>query len=326
MKGYLFYPNEPEPGIQVEDALENFQGQANQRGVLFWLDVGAEVFESETKRVGEELDLHPLTVEDVLTTESRPTVDSFQDYLYILARIPAQDWEIGEMQTFQLSLVLGPNFLLSFHRRNLPVIGQLEEQITQNPERYFGRGVDYLCYYLLDGISDNYYPVLDKLEDEIGQVEDEVLTEPDEELLTKISNLRSDLIEIQKTAGPQREMAAKLARTDTQFIADERKVYFRDIQDNMIRIFDLLTNYRDLISMARDMYMTSISNRMNEIMKTLTIVATIFIPLTFIAGIYGMNFEIMPELSWDWGYYGALGVMGSMALGMVYYFKKKDWF
>lgn len=326
MKGYLFYPNEPEPEVQVDETLENFKGQANQKGVFFWLDVGPEDFESEAKQVGEELDLHPLTVEDVLTTESRPTVDTFQDYLYILARIPAQDWEIGELQTFQLSLVLGSNFLLTFHRRNLPVIEKLKGKVTQNPERYFGRGVDYLCYYLLDGISDTYYPVLDKLEEEIEQVEDEVLTDPDEELLTKISNLRSDLIEIQRTAGPQREMAAKLARSDTQFIADERKVYFRDIQDNLVRIFDLLTNYRDLIGMTRDMYMTSISNRMNEIMKTLTIVATIFIPLTFIAGVYGMNFEIMPELTWDWGYYGALGVMGATALGMVYYFRKKGWF
>ncbi|MEF8837764.1 MAG: magnesium/cobalt transporter CorA, partial [Candidatus Bipolaricaulota bacterium] len=325
MKGYLFYPNEPEPGIQVDENLESFESQVNQKGVSFWIDVEGEDFESEVNHVGERLGLHPLTVEDVLTTESRPVVDTFQDYLYILARTPAQDWEIGEMETFQLSLVLGSNFLLTFHRRNLPVIEKLMEKVTQNPQRYFGKGVDYLCYFLLDGISDTYYPVLDKLEEEIGQVEDEVLTDPDEGLLTKISDLRSDLIEIQRTAGPQREMAAKLARSDTQFIAGDRKVYFRDIQDNLVRIFDLLTNYRDLIGVTRDMYMTSISNRMNEIMKTLTIVATIFIPLTFIAGVYGMNFEIMPELTWDWGYYGALGVMGAAALGMVYYFKKKGW-
>ena len=121
-------------------------------------------------------------------------------------------------------------------------------------------------------------------------------------------------------------MAAKLARAETPFIPDERKIYFRDIQDDLARIYDLLTNYRDLIGGARDIYMTVISNRMNEIMKTLTIVATIFIPLTFIAGIYGMNFDFMPELNWHWGYFGILGVMGAASLGMVYYFKKKDWF
>lgn len=326
MKGYLFYPNEPEPGVQIEESLESFEGQDNQEGVSFWIDVEGEDFETEVKEVGETLGLHHLTIEDIVTAESRPIVDTFQDYLYILARIPSQNWEIGEMQTYQLSLVLGYNYLLTFHRKNLPSTEKLREKVSRDPERYFGRGVDYLCYYLLDGIATDYFPVLDRLEDQIDRVEDEVLAEPDEELLTQISNLRSDLIEIQKTAGPQREMAAKLARTDTQFIAEDRKVYFRDIQDNMARISDLLTNYRDLIGVARDMYMTSISNRMNEIMKTLTIVATIFIPLTFIAGIYGMNFEIMPELGWDWGYYGVLGVMGAAALGMVYYFRKKGWF
>ncbi len=326
MKGYLYYPNEPEPGVELGDSLESFKGQADQKGISFWIDVAVENFESEVKQVGEALGLHHLTIEDITTTESRPTVDTFQDYLYILARIPAQNWEIGEMQTYQLSLVLGSNYLLTFHRKDLPATEKLKEKVARDPERYLGRGVDYLCYYLLDAIADDYFPVLDRLEDEIDRIEDEVLAEPDEELLTQISNLRSDLIEIQKTAGPQREMVAKLARSETQFIDDDRKLYFRDIQDNMIRISDLLTNYRDLIGVARDMYMTALSNRMNAIMKTLTIVATIFIPLTFIAGVYGMNFEIMPELNWDWGYYGALGVMGSMAIGMVYYFRKKGWF
>lgn len=326
MKGFLYYPNEPEPEIKLEENPKTFEGKANQRGVSFWVDVEGENFDSEVKKVGEILDLHPLTIEDVLTAESRPIVKTFQNYLYILARIPAQRWEIGEMQTYQLTLVLGKNYLLSFHRKNLSSAEKLRENVARDPERYLGRGVDYLGYYFLDNLVDDYFPVLDRLEDEIGRVEDEVLIEPDEELLAEISDLRSDLIEIQRTAAPQREMAAKLARPETRFIPDDRKIYFRDIQDDLARISDLLTNYRELIGGARDMYMTAISNRMNEIMKTLTIVATIFIPLTFIAGIYGMNFEIMPELNWDWGYYGALGVMGVAALGMVYYFKKKDWF
>lgn len=135
MKGYLFYPNEPEPGVQVDEDLESFQGQVNQKGVFFWLDVGAKNFESEVKRVGKRFDLHSLTLEDVLTSESRPVIDTFQDYLYLLARIPAQDWETGEMQFFQLSFVLGSNFLLTFHRRNLPVAKKLEEKIARDPER-----------------------------------------------------------------------------------------------------------------------------------------------------------------------------------------------
>jgi len=326
MKGYIYYPDEAENEVTVEENIEEFRDKANQDGVSFWVDVEDEDFQSEVTEIGEALDLHSLTVEDILTAESRPIVDTFPDYLYILARIPSQTWELGEMETFQLSLVLGNNYLLTFHRRKLPSTEKLRNKMTRAPERYFGRGVDYLGYYLLDLVVDDYFPVLDRLEDEIEQVEEEVLVEPDEQLLEEISDLRSDLIEIQRTAAPQREMAAKLARTETPFIADERKIYFRDIQDDLARISDLLTNYRDLIGGARDMYMTSISNRMNEIMQTLTIVATIFIPLTFIAGVYGMNFKVMPELGWNWGYYGTLGVMGGAALGMVYYFKKKDWF
>ncbi|MFB6290532.1 MAG: magnesium/cobalt transporter CorA [Candidatus Bipolaricaulia bacterium] len=325
MRGYLYYPEEPNAEVKIEENIESFGGKANQKGVSFWIDVEDEDFESEVNRVSEALDLHPLTTEDVMTAESQPIVDTFPNYLYILARIPDQNWEIGEMETFQLSLILGENYLLTFHRKDLPSIEKLKNKAVEVPERYFGRGVDYLGYYLLDSIVDDYFPVLDRLEDEIDRIEEEVLAEPDEALLAEISDLRSDLIEIQRTAGPQREMASKLSRADTPFIADDRKIYFRDIQDNLARISDLLTNYRELIGGARDMYMTSISNRMNEVMKTLTIVATIFIPLTFIAGLYGMNFEVMPELSWDWGYYGSLGVMGATALGMVYYFKKKDW-
>ena len=326
MKGYIYYPDEIENKLIEEKDLQEFQGKVDQDGVFFWLDVEDEDFQSEVTAVGDALDLHSLTIEDILTAEGRPIVDTFPDYLYILASIPPQTWELGEMGTFQLSLVLGENFLVTFHRRTLPSTEKLKRNLVRAPERYFGRGVDYLGYYLLDLVVDNYFPVLNRLEDEIERVEDEVLTEPDEELLAEISDLRSDLIEIQRTAGPQREMAAKLARTETPFIADRRKIDFRDIQDDQASISDLLTNYRDLIGGARDMYMTTISNRMNEIMKTLTIVATIFIPLTFIAGIYGMNFDVMPELGWDWGYFGALGVMGVAALGMVYYFKKKDWF
>lgn len=326
MKGYIYHPDRPEDEVSVENSPEFFKEKTDQGEVSFWIDVEDKDFESEVNAVGESLGLHSLTIEDIMTAESRPIVDAFPNYLYILARIPAQTWELGEMETYQLSLVLGDNFLLTFHRRKLPSIEKLRKKMTRAPERYFGRGVDYLGYYLLDLVVDDYFPVLDRLEDEIERVEEEVLVEPDEGLLEEISDLRTDLIEIQRTAGPQREMAAKLARTETPFITDERKIYFRDIQDDLARISDLLTNYRDLIGGARDMYMTSISNRMNEIMQTLTIVATIFIPLTFIAGVYGMNFEVMPELGWDWGYYGTLGMMGGAALGMIYYFKKKDWF
>ncbi len=320
------YYYQAEIGIIKEKSLTDLQDKHDRERGLFWIDVEGSEFETEVNKVGKVLNLHPLTIEDTLTPESRPIMDTFPDYLYILARVPPEDWEIGEMDTSQLSLVISGDYLLTFHRKNLPPVEKIAKRITNYPQRYFEGGIDYLSYRILDQLVDNYFPVLDKLEEKIERVEDKVLTEPDEGLLTQITDLRSDLIEIQRATSPQREMVAKLSRPDTPFIDDERKIYFRDIQDDLARISDLLTNYRELIGGARDTYMTVISNRMNEIMQTLTIVATIFIPLTFIAGVYGMNFDFMPELGWEWGYFGALGVMGTTALGMIYYFKKEDWF
>lgn len=320
------YHYQIEMGISEEKNLTDLKDKYEQKGGLFWIDVKGNEFETEVNEVGKLFDLHPLTIEDTLTPESRPIMDTFSDYLYILARVPPEDWEIGEMETFQLSLVIGDDYLLTFHRKNLLPVTKIADRVSNYPERYFEEGIDYLTYRILDQLVDNYFPVLDRLEEKIERVEDRVLSEPDEELLTQITDLRSDLIEIQRAASPQRETVAKLSRPDTPFIANEKKIYFRDVQDDLARISDLLTNYRELIGGARDTYMTVISNRMNEIMQTLTIVATIFIPLTFIAGVYGMNFEFMPELGWEWGYFGVLGVMGAAALGMIYYFKKKNWF
>ena len=293
----------------------------------FWLDVGPDDFNPKgIEKIGKKFELHKLTIEDVLTRGSTPVVDPFEDYLYILASALPGEFEPGELETRQLSMVLGRNYLLTFHRKGIRAIDKAEEKFLDSPNDYFGRGADHMVYRILDNVVENHFPTLERIEEEINRIEDEAIADPDEELFGEITDLRADLIEVQRTTAPQWEMAAKLARAETPFISEERKIYFRDLRDDLARISDLLTNYRDLVAGTRDAYMTSVSNRMNEIMQTLTIVATIFIPLTFIAGIYGMNFEVMPELGWDWGYFGALGVMGLSAAGMLYYFKRKDWF
>lgn len=293
----------------------------------FWLDVGPEDFSPTTiEKVGKKFDLHKLTIEDVLTRGSTPVVDPFGDYLYVLASALPGEFERGDLETRQLSMVLGGNYLLTFHRKSIRAVDQAEDKFLAKPDDYFGRGADHMLYRILDNVIENHFPTLERIEDEINRLEDEAIANPDEGLFGEITDLRADLIEVQRNTGPQWEMAAKLARAETPFISDERKIYFRDLRDDLARISDLLTNYRDLIAGTRDAYMTSVSNRMNEVMQTLTIVATIFIPLTFIAGIYGMNFEVMPELNWDWGYFGTLGFMGLSAVGMLYYFKRKGWF
>lgn len=312
--------------IRYQDVDEFSELRGNQEFTL-WLDVGPDDFTPGTiEKVGEKFDLHKLTIEDVLTRDSTPVVDPFDDYLYVLANALPGQFEWGDLETRQLSMVLGENYFLTFHRKSIRAIDQAEEKFLATPDDYFGRGADHMVYRILDNVVENHFPTLERFEDEINRIEDEAITDPDEELFGEITNLRADLIEVQRNTGPQWEMAAKLARAETPFISDERKIYFRDLRDDLARISDLLTNYRDLISGTRDAYMTAVSNRMNEVMQTLTIVATIFIPLTFIAGIYGMNFEVMPELSWDWGYFGTLGFMGLSAVGMLYYFKRKGWF
>ncbi len=306
------------------DELSELKG--NRKSTL-WLDVGPEDFSPTTiEKVGKKFDLHKLTIEDVLTRGSTPVVDPFGDYLYVLASALPGEFERGDLETRQLSMVLGENYLLTFHRKNIKAVAQAEERFLENPNEYFGRGADHMLYRILDNVVENHFPTLKRIEDEINRLEDEAIDDPDEKLFGEITDLRIDLIEVQRTTGPQWEVAARLARAETPFISDERKIYFRDLREDLARIGDLLTNYRDLVAGTRDAYMTAVSNRMNEVMQTLTIVATIFIPLTFVAGIYGMNFEVMPELGWDWGYFGALGFMGLSAVGMLYYFKRKGWF
>ncbi|MFW6071780.1 MAG: magnesium/cobalt transporter CorA [Candidatus Bipolaricaulota bacterium] len=324
MKSY-FYSGKS--GLTRDKGLEELIEKKEREEGSFWIDIGEEDFSPETvKKIGNKLELHPLTVDNVLTRENRPIVELFDDYLFVLASSLGGAFELGRLETRQLSIVLGDNYVATFHRKEIDAIERAMKGLEANSSGYFGQGVDYLVYKILDFVTEDHFPVLDRIEEEVDRIEDEVLENPSEEVLGEISNLRSDLIEIQRSTGPQREMAAKLARAETPLIQEKTRIYFRDIQDELARLSDLRTNYRDMVSGARDMYMTVISNRMNEIMQTLTIVATIFIPLTFIAGIYGMNFEIMPELGWDWGYYGALGIMGGAAGGMLYYFKRKGWF
>lgn len=320
------YAYRPDGGLLETSSLSEVSGELGRDEVEFWIDIPEDNFEEEVAGIGDLMDFHPLSTEDVLTAEGRSTLEIFDNYLYLLVRTPVEVFEPGEMESGQLSLFLGSNFLVSCHRRKVRSVESLKVGVKNNPGRFLGRGSDYLAYQVLDRSVDNYLLLMEKIEDNIDSVEDEVFADPDEELLSQMSDLRSDLLYLQRMVGPQREVVAKLSRPEIPFIREDRKVYFRDIQDNLARLHDLLTNYRELLGGARDMYMTVMSNEMNEIMQTLTIVATIFIPLTFVAGIYGMNFELMPELDWSWGYFGSLGVMGTMAAGMLYYFKRKDWF
>jgi len=311
-------------GLREELGLEEAIGYRDREGFSIWVDLD-EAEREEIQELGARFGFHPLAIEDCINARQRPKVEAFDDYLFIVLRdLNLELIRHGEA-ALALDLFLGRNFLVTIHQQPMECITMAASRLGRGPERLLGQGPDVLAHLIIDLLVDGQVMVFDELDDEIAELEDRAISEPDELVLQEIAELRKVLLHLQRLLGPQREALRSLLAEELPFIGWERRAYFRDIYDHMLRINDLIVVYRELISGARDMYLSALSNRLNAIMKTLTIIATIFIPLTFIAGVYGMNFQHMPELSWRWGYYGVLGVMAAVAVGMVIYFRRKRW-
>ncbi|MFZ5774398.1 MAG: magnesium/cobalt transporter CorA [Thermodesulfobacteriota bacterium] len=276
--------------------------------------------------------LHPLTIEDILHTNQRPKVDYYDDYLFLVVTLVKYDEGQREMSTEQVSFVVGDHYLLSFHERDSDIFDPLRERIAGNKGRIRKMGIDYLIYSLLDTVVDNFFSVLEKIGEDIEELEDELIAGPDPDTLHSIHYLKREMILLRKAVWPLREVISALQRDDTVLGDSHIRVYLKDLYDHTIQILDSVETFRDIISGMIDIYLSSASNRMNEIMKLLTSFSVIFIPLTFIAGVYGMNFNTqaspfnMPELNWYLGYPLALLLMLGTALSMLFYFKRKRWF
>ncbi len=318
---YLYHKDK---GLTEDHTLEELKGHVGQEDCYFWVDLEGGQIE-EIKNLGQIFDFHPLTVEDCINVMQRPKVDIFDNYLFVVVKTPNLQFEKGEMRSLELDMFIGVNYVITVHPAPIKSIQTTISRVEEGAAIIMGKGSDYLAHTIIDLSVDNYLSLLEKVDEDVERIEDEVFEEPDQELLNEISQVRRDLLYLQRVIGPQRETIGRLSWGEVPFIKESQKIYFRDVQDHLARINDLIANYREIIGGARDMYLTVISNKMNEIMKTLTIIATIFIPLTFIAGVYGMNFAHMPELDWSWGYYGVLGIMGGIIGGMIYYFKRKNW-
>ncbi len=291
-----------------------------------WINVEG-IHEVEVlERFGDCFGLHPLTVEDVLNTDQRPKVEDFGEYIYIVLRMISYNDDRDEIVTEQTSLILGPNFVISFQEGpGGDVFDPVRERIRTGKGRMRKLGPDYLAYSLVDSIVDNYFTVLERLGENIEFLEDELVTNPRPETLQTIHDLRREMIFLRKSVWPMREVISALERGESSLIQDSTRIYLRDVYDHTIQVIDAVETLRDMLSGMLDIYLSSISNRMNEVMKVLTIIATIFIPLTLIAGIYGMNFQYMPELGWRWGYplvWVAMIVIGGL---MLLYFRRKKW-
>jgi len=277
------------------------------------------------EKLGECYGLHPLVLEDILNTDQRPKMEDYGEYLYIVLRMLNYNDKSSEIEAEQISLILGPNFVFSFQEREGDTFNPIRERIRNSKGRIRKMGADYLTYTLLDSIVDNYFIILEKLGEKIEFLEDELVTRPTPETLQIIHHLKREMIFLRKAVWPLREVIGSLERGEPPLVKETTRVYLRDVYDHTIQTIDTIETYRDMVSGMLDIYLSSISNRLNAVMKVLTIIATIFMPLTFLAGIYGMNFKYMPELEWRWGYLMVWLIMIGIGVFMLTYFKKKRW-
>ena len=277
------------------------------------------------EKLGKHFDLHPLILEDIVNTEQRPKMEDSGSYIFIVLRMLSYDEGEKEIISEQVSLVLGSNFVISFQESEGSVLEPVRQRIRNGKGRIRKMGSDYLTYALVDAIVDNYFIVLEKLGEIIEGAEDKLVQKPTPETLQTIHNLKRGAISLRKSVWPLREVISNLERIETPLIHESTRIYLRDVYDHTIQVIDTIESFRDMVSGMLDIYLSSISNKMNEVMKVLTIFASIFIPLTFIAGVYGMNFAFMPELNWRWSYPAVLIFMALAGISMLFYFRRKKW-
>ena len=298
---------------------------AKETSHVTWIDINGFKDVKDLEYLGECFQLHPLVLEDILNSDQRPKIDDYDSYLFIILKMIHHDDKSGEVISEQISMILGDNFVISLHENDVDIFNLVRQRVKAGTGRIRKAKADYLAYALIDLIVDKYFLVLEQLGEVVEDLEEELVTNPTPATLNKIYHLKRDTIQIRRAVWPLREVVSKLARSDSPLIQEQTDLYFRDVYDHITIIMDSVETYRDILSGILDIYLSSVSNRLNEVMKVLTIIATIFIPLTFIAGLYGMNFKNMPELEWPYGYYMSLGLMASVALIMVIYFYRKGW-
>lgn len=303
---------------KVEDALD-YKSKASTT----WLNVIGLHDTRIIETLGEHYGIHPLVQEDIVNTAQRPTTEEFPDQLFISLKMLSYDQ--GKILSEQVSIIQGANFVISFQEAPGDVFDPVRERIRGGRWRIRKHGSDYLSYALIDSVVDHYFIVLESIGDRIEKLEEQLSTAPAPEALSTIHSLKRELIELRKSVWPLREVINKLQKSDSPLIKKQTRIYFSDVYDHTIQVIDTIESYRDMVSGLLDLYLSQSSNRMNEIMKVLTIFAAIFIPLTFIAGIYGMNFDIMPELRLPFGYAGVWLVFILVGVGMLAYFKRKGW-
>lgn len=311
-------------GVPDLDKLETMIG----KWPVTWINVDGLANLDLIRRLGDMFGLHGLALEDVVNVHQRPKVEDYEDHIFIVTRM--MHGEEAPL-TEQVSMFLNERMVLTFQERPGDCFDPVRDRIRKRRGQIRSRGADYLAYALLDAVIDGYFPVLERYGERLEALENSVMAEPSRDQVLRVHDMKRDLLSLRRAIWPQREMINALTRASTAFVSEQTQVYIRDCYDHTVQLMDVVETYREVASGLLDIYLSSVGTKMNEIMKVLTIIATIFIPLSFIAGLYGMNFDPkaspwnMPELAWYWGYPVALALMLVVALGLLAYFRHKGW-
>lgn len=290
-----------------------------------WINVDGVHNVSMLEKLGECFGLHRLVMEDIMNTDQRPKMEDYGDYLYLVLKMLTSG-KNGDIITEQISIILGPNFVLSFQEGiEGDVFNPIRDHLRTGKGRIRKMKADYLAYALIDAVVDNYFVILEKFGDKIETLETELIEQPTQKTVQKIYQLKREMIFLHNAVWPLREVVNALGKHESSLISESTAPYLRDVYDHVIHIIDSVDIYREMLSSMLDMYLSSVSNRLNEVMKVLTAISLIFMPLTFIVGVYGMNFKYMPELEWRYGYFIALFSMLCIGVLMFLYFKRKKW-
>jgi magnesium transporter len=305
----------------VTDLLE----YERKRDHKVWINLDGISHTDDVRRLCETYGIHPLTIEDILSHDQRPKVEDNGDYIYVVLKMFTLLEDDDYVHTEQVSFVLGKNYVLSFQERRGDNFGPVRNRLRIGRGRLRKSGSDYLLYVLIDTVVDYYYVILERFGDMMADLEGELLHEAEEEDLNTLYRLKREMLHMRRSVWPLREVANKLERDPLPLLKKETRLFMRDVYDHTIQVIDTVETYRDVLNSMLDLYQSTLSNQMNGVMKVLTLISTIFIPLTFVAGIYGMNFQYMPELDWKFGYPMVWVVNIVLIIGMVVVFKRKKW-
>jgi magnesium transporter len=309
----------------IEQAEFSREALDRRPAAIHWIDLEDPTVKEATI-LEDPFHFHPLAIEDCLSEVHHPKVDDYDKYIFVIVHGIRFDAPTDQFITRELDIFLGPNYLVTHHNGPMRSITAMREQCSKDLQAAMPKGPDFLLHQILDVMFDHYFPSLDAIEDKIQLVQVEVFENPSAGTLDRIFALKKDIMQLRRLCQPQREIVNRLARGEFKVINARAAVYFRDIYDNLYRIVEGAASYGDMVQSTMDAYLSSVSNRLNETMKRLTVISALLMPLTVITGIYGMNFDYMPELRWRYGYFLTLALMAAVSGGLVWFFKKKGWF